>query len=217
MLKLSMNVENRRRNVLCLGAHCDDIEIGCGGSLLEMIGGESEISITWIIFCADKTRKEEAKRSFGLFMDPVKEKRIEIKDGRDGFLPYYGKEVKEQFEELKLEVNPDIIFTHQRNDLHQDHRLISELTWNTFRDHLILEYEIPKYDGDWGNPNVFIEIGCETSRRKIKTIMDAYRSQVPKHWFTEDTFLSHMRLRGMESNSYSGMAEGFHCRKIVLE
>ncbi len=127
-----------------------------------------------------------------------------------------GAEVKDYFERLKGELSPDVVFTHQRADLHQDHRLVSELTWNTFRNHLVLEYEIPKYDGDIGSPNVFVPLSESVSARKIDALLEHFASQRDKRWFTRDLFEASLRLRGMESNSPSGHAEAFYCRKLVL-
>ncbi|MEI2579606.1 PIG-L deacetylase family protein [Scytonema sp. PRP1] len=127
-----------------------------------------------------------------------------------------GIEIKEFFEQLKQDYNPDLIFTHSRHDLHQDHRLIYDFTWNTFRNHLILEYEIPKYDGDLGNPNFFVHLDEETCQDKIKNIIDSFPSQKGKQWFTQETFLSILRLRGIESNAPNKYAEAFYCRKVVF-
>ena len=203
-------------HILCIGAHCDDIEIGCGGTILKLLEGNSNISFTWVVFCSNEKRGGEAIESAQAFLSTAKEKNITLNKFRDGFLPYSGYEVKDQFEKLKQTVNPDLIFTPYRNDLHQDHRLVSELTWNTFRDHLIMEYEIPKYDGDLGSPNVFVHIDHSTCQRKIKHVLDCYESQKSKKWFTEDLFLSLFRIRGMESNSPSNYAEAFYYRKMVL-
>ncbi|MGA8143047.1 MAG: PIG-L family deacetylase, partial [Candidatus Acidiferrales bacterium] len=139
-----------------------------------------------------------------------------LKTFPDGFMPFVGAELKAVFEELKKSISPDLIFTHYRKDAHQDHRQVSELTWNTFRDHLILEYEIPKYDGDMGQPNTFVPLGAETYQKKVRYLMDAFQSQQSKRWFQQDTFLSLMRLRGMECNAPSGYAEAFYGRKLVL-
>jgi LmbE family N-acetylglucosaminyl deacetylase len=172
--------------------------------------------VHWVIFSTDRQRKQEALTSAKEFLRGTKWKKIIIKNFRNSYFPYYGKEIKDFFEKLKTECSPDIVFTHYRNDLHQDHRLISELTWNTFRNHFILEYEVPKYDGDFGNPNFFVHLDESTCRRKVESILKYYNTQREKHWFTEDTFYSMLRLRGMESNSQSKFAEGFYCRKIVL-
>src|SRR6202041_1090143 len=139
-----------------------------------------------------------------------------VKAFPDGFMPAVSGEVKKVFEELKQTISPDVVFTHNRKDAHQDHRLISELTWNTFRDHLILEYEIPKYDGDLGQPSVFVPLEVGAYERKVRCIIDAFESQRSKRWFQPETFLSLMRLRGMECNAPSGYAESFYCRKMVL-
>jgi len=201
-------------NVLCLGAHSDDIEIGCGGTVLELNERYPGATFHWVVFSATGEREAEAKRAAELFAGAGL-RGPHLKDFRDGFMPYSGGEIKTVFEELKP-VNPDVIFTHRRDDAHQDHRLLSELTWNTFRDHLILEYEIPKYDGDMGQPNMFAPLKPETCKAKVRHIIDAFPSQRGKRWFEESTFLSLMRLRGMECNSESGYAEGFYCRKMVF-
>ena len=202
-------------SILCVGAHCDDIEIGCGGTLLELTR-QRPCRVVWAIFSSDQEREREARRSAAAFLKDAAEVTLIIKEHRDGFLPYVGAQVKDDFEALKPQVAPDLIFTHYRHDLHQDHRLACELTWNTFRNHLILEYEIPKYDGDLGNPNAFMPLPQDVCRRKAAILRESYASQSTKSWFTEDLFLGLMRLRGMEGASPSGFAEAFHCRKISL-
>ena len=203
--------------VLCLGAHSDDIEIGCGGTILKLIADYPHLDVTWIVFGAGGVRVTEARSSAGDFLKQVKEKQITVKGFRDGFFPYIGGEIKDYFEQLKGELSPDLIFTHYRDDLHQDHRLINELTWNTFRDHLILEYEIPKYDGDLGSPNVFVHLDENTCKTKIGYLLAHFKSQHSRRWFTEDTFLAIMRLRGMESNAPGKYAEAFYTRKLNLQ
>jgi LmbE family N-acetylglucosaminyl deacetylase len=215
MLGLAVDT-SKPLTILCLGAHCDDIEIGCGGSLLQIIHRYSNVTCHWVTFCATDVRAAETRVSANLFLKKVMKKKIRIYQFRDGFLPWVGNEVKEKFEDLKTECNPDIIFTHFHEDFHQDHRLVSELTWNTFRDHLILEYEIPKYDGDLGRPNLFVPVDEDNCKKKIKTITKCYLSQKTKSWFTEDLFWSLLRLRGMECNAPSRYAEAFHCRKMVI-
>ncbi len=202
--------------ILCLGCHSDDIEIGCGGVILRLAKQYPDCVFHWVVFSASGVREEEARRAAELFAGPRRLKGLLLKGFPDGFMPWVGGEVKAVFEELKGEVSPDVIFTHNRNDAHQDHRLIAELTWNTFRNHLILEYEIPKYDGDMGQPNVFAPLKKELSRKKAQYIVETFRSQRGKRWFEEETFLSLMRLRGMECNAESGYAEAFYCRKLVL-
>jgi LmbE family N-acetylglucosaminyl deacetylase len=202
--------------VLAIGAHADDIEIGCGGTILRLVGEHRDLAVDWVVLSGDGDRGAEATESAAAFLDGAAERRIMVERFRDGFLPYDGGAVKEVFERLKSEVAPDVVFTHRLEDRHQDHRLVAELTWNTFRDHLILEYEIPKYDGDLGSPNVFVHLDEKTARRKAALLMEFFPSQGGKPWFTEDLFLSLMRLRGMEAASPSGYAEGFYGRKIVL-
>src|SRR5271165_7024722 len=178
--------------ILCVGAHSDDIEIGCGGTILRLAEQHPGSAFHWVVFSANGVRAAEARRSAQLFVGSTGLRGPLLKTFRDGFMPFVGAEVKEVFEELKA-VSPDLIFTHNRKDAHQDHRLIAELTWNTFRDHMILEYEIPKYDGDLGQPQVFVPLTLETCRQKVRNIMDAFPSQHGKRWFQEDTFLSLLR------------------------
>jgi LmbE family N-acetylglucosaminyl deacetylase len=201
--------------LLCLGAHSDDIEIGCGGTLLLLKELFPLLKFHWVVFSAAGTRGEEAARGAKLFTGGCENKLV-LKDYRDGFLPYNGAQVKEFFEEIKTSVNPDLIFTQWGGDSHQDHRVLSELTWNTFRNHLILEYEIPKYDGDMGRPNVFVPLERPHYEEKIENLFTAFGTQRSKRWFDRETFRGLMRLRGMESNSPSGYAEAFHVRKVVL-
>lgn len=215
MLKVNF-AQKKSCRVLCLGAHSDDIEIGCGGTILKLIENYPDMEFYWVVFSANQQRAQEVSESADIFLRHAKEKSIVIKNFRDGFFPYIGLEIKEYFEQLKQEFSPDLILTHYRNDLHQDHRLISELTWNTFRDHLILEYEIPKYDGDLGCPNFFVHLSETTCRRKIKHILDSFKTQAENQWFSEQTFLAILRLRGIESNAPDKYAEAFYCRKMVL-
>jgi LmbE family N-acetylglucosaminyl deacetylase len=201
--------------VLCLGSHSDDIEIGCGGTILRIINDYPDVNFHWVVFSADGVRKAEAQCAAKLFAGDRIE-RLLLKQFPDGFMPFIGAEVKAVFEELKLSISPDLIFTHQAHDAHQDHRLLSELTWNTFPNHLILEYEIPKYDGDLGRPSVFVPLTEEMRLSKVSNLMNSFVSQNSKQWFDESTFLGLMRLRGMECNAPSGYAEAFYCRKLVI-
>jgi LmbE family N-acetylglucosaminyl deacetylase len=203
-------------HILCLGSHSDDIEIGCGGTILRLADQYPGCAFHWVVFSAIGEREAEARRAAELFVGPTSLRGPVLKSFPDGFMPFVGGEVKAVFEELKRAVSPDLIFTHNRKDAHQDHRLLAELTWNTFRNHLILEYEIPKYDGDLGQPSVFVQLPEEVCQKKIGYLMDAFQSQHAKRWFQPETFFSLMRLRGMECNSPSGYAEAFYCRKIVL-
>jgi LmbE family N-acetylglucosaminyl deacetylase len=208
--------ETDELQILCLGAHADDIEIGCGGTILRLAEQYPGCVLHWVVFSATGVREAEARRAVALFAGSTTLKGLLLKAFPDGFMPFVGAEVKAAFEELKQTVSPDVIFTHNRRDAHQDHRLIAELTWNTFRNHLILEYEIPKYDGDLGHPGLFVPLSLEAYQTKVRYIMDAFQSQHSKRWFEEETFLSLMRLRGMECNAPSGYAEAFYCRKLVL-
>lgn len=216
MIKLKLSEKSQGLKILCLGAHSDDIEIGCGGTILRLLDEYPECAVYWVVFSAIGVRKDEAQRGAESFVGSNGLGRLMLREFRDGFMPFVGSDVKDVFEELKGMVSPDLIFTHRRDDAHQDHRLISELTWNTFRDHFILEYEIPKYDGDMGQPGVFVPLESAIYQKKVHNIMEAFQSQRSKRWFEESTFLSLMRLRGMECNAPSGYAEAFFCRKLVL-
>jgi LmbE family N-acetylglucosaminyl deacetylase len=202
------------RQVLCLGAHSDDIEIGCGGTVLRLASLYPNADFHWVVFSAPGRRREEAESSAGQFLRGACSKTIELRSFRDGFFPYVGADIKEFFEDLQKRVDPHIIFTHHGHDMHQDHRLVSELTWNTFRDHMILEYEIPKYDGGLGSPNLFVQLTQDERRRKIDVLLAEFPSQATKKWFDEATFDALLRLRGVESNSPSGYSEAFYCRKL---
>lgn len=201
--------------VLVVGCHSDDIEIGCGATLLALTRAQPHVEVTWVVLSAHGDRVDEAQSSAARFLAASAQCDVRVHDFRDGFFPYVGGEVKEVFESLK-DAEPQVVLTHTRFDLHQDHRLVSELTWNTFRDQLILEYEVPKYDGDMSAPNAFVPLSERLSQRKIEHLMDHFASQRSKHWFREDLFSSLLRLRGMECNSPSSHAEAFYCRKAVL-
>jgi len=217
MIQLSLDGATRGGlKILCLGSHSDDIEIGCGGTVLRLAGQYPNCTFYWVVFSATGVRALEAKFAAERFTSAAHLVGPVLKSFQDGFLSFVGSEVKAVFEELKKEFSPDLIFTHNRKDAHQDHRLIAELTWNTFRNHLILEYEIPKYDGDLGQPGFFVPLQPETCQNKVQFIMEAFKSQNSKHWFQPETFFSLMRLRGMECNAPNGYAEAFYCRKMVL-
>lgn len=217
MIQLNLNVaKTGPLNVLCLGCHSDDIEIGCGGTILRLAEEYPGAVFHWVVFSAVGVRREEAQHAAALFAGATRLKGPLLHAFQDGFMPFVGAEVKAIFEELKQSVAPDLIFTQNRKDFHQDHRLIGELTWNTFRNHFILEYEIPKYDGDLGQPTVFAPLELSVCQKKVRYLLEAFQSQRSKRWFQEDTFLSLMRLRGMECNALSGYAEAFYCHKLVL-
>ena len=202
--------------VLALGAHADDIEIGCGGTLLRLAAENRELEVRWVVLCSTPERAAEARASAAAFLQAGTPNRIVVGAHRDGFLPYDGAVVKDEFEALKRDFQPDVVLTPFREDRHQDHRKVSELTWNTWRDHLILEYEIPKYDGDFGSPNVFAPLPAALLERKIELIVKAFPSQASKAWFSPELFRSVARIRGMECNAPEHYAEAFYCRKVVF-
>lgn len=199
--------------VLAIGAHADDIEIGCGGTLLR-IAEDSSARFRFVILSASAERADEARASARQLLGDRVE--VEVADFRDGYLPYAGAPLKERFDELGRAVAPDVVFTAYGADRHQDHRLVSELTWNTFRDHLILEYEIPKFDGDLGSPGAFVELGRPILDRKLGHLRGAFPSQAGKPWFNDETFQALARLRGIECRAISGYAEAFYARKLRL-
>jgi LmbE family N-acetylglucosaminyl deacetylase len=207
--------ERRPLRVLALGAHADDIEIGCGGTML-MLFRQAEVEVTWVVFAAAGPREGEARESFEAFAADARSSTVQCHAFRDGYFPYVGGEVKDVFESLKGSVEPDVIFTHARHDRHQDHRAVSDLTWNTWRDHLVLEYEIPKFDGDLGRPNVFVPLSADVVERKLALLEHHFPTQAGKHWFDRETFVGLMRLRGMEAAAPSRFAEAFTSRKVLL-
>ena len=204
------------KRILCLGAHGDDIEIGCGGTILSLIEESNRIEFYWLVLSSNPRRAKEAERSANAFLGSAPNKTVVVKSFRDGFLPYLGPPVKECFEELKKVFAPDVIFTHCRHDLHQDHRLVCELTWNTFRDHFILEYEIPKYDADLRSPNFFVPLSETQARKKVKSLIQYFTTQQNKSWFSEELFYGLMRLRATEVASPTRYSEAFYCRKALL-
>jgi LmbE family N-acetylglucosaminyl deacetylase len=204
------------REILCLGAHSDDIEIGCGGTVLELVAANPGLRVTWVVFSGNTKREAEARRASRQFLRDAGATQVITRQQRDGFFPSQTTEIKEFFEQLKTTCSPDLIFTHYRDDRHQDHRTISDLTWNTFRNHLVLEYEIPKYDGDLATPNVFVPVGRRHAQRKVGVLLSAFKSQVGQHWFTPELFFGLMTLRGIECCAESGYAEAFHSRKAIM-
>ncbi|HEY2548896.1 MAG TPA: PIG-L deacetylase family protein [Candidatus Acidoferrum sp.] len=217
MLSFALGDKQRPlRRVLCLGAHCDDIEIGCGGTLLRLQKQNPRLEFYWVVFSSTPKRKREAAKSAQLFLSSAGASRVVIKKFRDSYFPSQSSRIKDSFELLQKSFAPDLVFTHCRGDLHQDHSLICELTWNSFRNHLILEYEIPKYEGDLGSPNFFVGLPESLCRQKIDLILRCFESQKSKHWFEEETFRALLRLRGIESNVPEKYAEGFYCRKLAL-
>lgn len=204
------------RDVLAIGCHSDDIEIGAGGSLLTLTRAVPGLRVHWVVLAAAGARADEARASAADFLASAAEPVVVLHEFRDGFLPYEGTAVKEAFEDLKARVDPQLILTHWSGDFHQDHRLASELTWNTFRRHTILEYEIPKVDGDLGRPNVYLPLTEAVAREKVELLSRHFGTQRSKHWFDADTFLGLMRLRGLEAVAPDRYAEAFHARKLTL-
>jgi LmbE family N-acetylglucosaminyl deacetylase len=203
------------RRVLCLGAHSDDIEIGCGGSILQLAAARPDLEIYWVVFSANAPRRAEALASAEAFLANVSARNVTVHAFRDGYFPFEGAAIKDEFEALKP-LAPDLVFTHCRHDLHQDHALLCQLAYNTFRDHLILEYEIPKWDGDLRTPNVYLPLTTAAAARKIELLMQQFATQRSRDWFTADTFQALMRIRGLEARAAEGLAEGFYTRKLIL-
>jgi LmbE family N-acetylglucosaminyl deacetylase len=204
-------------SVLCLGAHSDDIEIGAGATLLSLITRGIRLNVHWCVLSGGDDRKREARASAMDFLADAENTQIEAMAFRDGFFPDEGEAIKSWFEALKRRTNPDLILTHRREDAHQDHRLVCRLTWNTFRDHCILEYEIPKWDGDLGQANVYMPVPASALQRKIDFLMKHFGSQRSKQWFDPETFRGLARIRGMECRAPEGYAEAFFGRKLSLD
>lgn len=204
------------RSILCLGAHSDDIEIGAGGAIFNLANAYPGLAIHWVVFSASGQRKIEAETSAREFVGNSADCTLDLHEFRDGFFPFAGSEIKDRFEALKGVCSPDLIFTHHRADMHQDHRIVGELTWNTFRDHTILEYEIPKYEGGLVTPNTYVELDERTMHRKIEILMDIFATQRRRSWFKAENFRALALLRGLEANASTGYAEGFHCAKLTF-
>jgi LmbE family N-acetylglucosaminyl deacetylase len=203
-------------SVLCVGAHADDIEIGAGATILGWIKRGVRLEVHWAVLGATGRRREEAHASAKEFLAGTARATIDLAAFKDGFFPYQGAELKAWFESLKERVSPHIILSHWRGDAHQDHREVSQLTWSTFRDHIILEYEIPKWDGDLHQPNVYIPTSRTLMERKAKLLHDHFGTQRSKDWFDARTFMGLARLRGAECRAPEGFAEAFYGRKLAL-
>jgi LmbE family N-acetylglucosaminyl deacetylase len=203
------------KRILCIGAHSDDIEIGCGGTMLRLLDEHPGVSVLWVVMGGNDQREQEARASAERFLKTAGSSEVRVRKFRDAYLPFMGEQVKDYVESLKS-FEPDLIFTHRKEDAHQDHRLIGELTWNAFRNHAILEYEIPKYDGDLGHPNLFVPLDEAVCRRKIELLMEGFPTQAGRQWFSADTFWAMLRIRGVECNSPARFAEAFGCRKMAI-
>jgi LmbE family N-acetylglucosaminyl deacetylase len=216
-LTLPMPTEGKPRRVLCIGAHCDDIEIGCGGALLQLQKAGGNSIIDWIVLTGEEARRAETTSAMELLIEPACRGELLFGGFPDSRLPTMYGELKDFFSALRTRLNiPDIVFCHTRDDAHQDHRLVNEMVWGAFRDHLVLEYEIVKWDGDLGKPNLYVPLDQDVVDRKLDVLMQVYASQRSKSWFTPDTFLAMSRLRGVECRSPSGHAEGFYARKVLV-
>ena len=217
MLKLRLEqFDPPLKHILCLGAHCDDLEIGAGGTLLRLLRERPGSTVHWVVFASNAERAAEARGAAAEVLAGAARSNVEINAFRESFFPYLGSSIKERFEQIKAAVNPDLVLTHRTRDLHQDHRTIAELTWNTFRDHLIFEFEIPKYEGDLGQPNLFVPLTHADAERKMALILRHFPSQASRRWFRKETFEAILRLRGIECNAPEGFAEAFHVRKLVV-
>lgn len=216
MLGLKFENLGRPPTLLCLGAHCDDIEIGCGGALVRWSQEYPGARVVWAIFSGEPGREQESRAAAARLLPGAPGCELRFLDFRDRFFFSQAVQIKEAFDALKAAVQPDVLFTHHLQDRHQDHALIADLTWNTFRSHLILEYEIPKYEGDLGHPNVFVPLSAAELDRKVECLLESFPSQRSRAWFTADTFRALARLRGIESGAASGFAEAFHARKLCL-
>lgn len=202
--------------ILCLGAHSDDIEIGCGGTILRLLAERPGCSVHWVVLSSTPEREREARASAADFLAQARECSVIVQTFRESYFPYVGAEIKDFFESIKRSVQPDVIFCHHRNDLHQDHRMVAELAWNTFRDHLVIEYEIAKYEGDLGTPNLFVPLTRQVAGRKVELLLQHFATQSSRTWFRADVFHGLMSIRGVECNAEEGRAEAFHTRKVVL-
>lgn len=217
MLKLLPGLPtDRPARLLCIGAHSDDLEIGCGATVLTWLAAWPAIEVTWVVLSASGERRLEASRSAQALLQPAASVRIELAEFRDGYLPSQQADVKQFFEALKGSTDPDLILTHFLGDRHQDHRLAAELTWNTWRDHLVCEYEIAKFEGDLGQPNLYVPVSAESVTKKTGHLEQHFGSQRSRSWFRTENFEALMRIRGLECRSPTGFAEAFHARKLIV-
>jgi LmbE family N-acetylglucosaminyl deacetylase len=216
MRALGLAAPGDRLSILCLGAHSDDIEIGAGGTLLSLQERGVRLDVHWCVLSGVGEREGEARTSASEFLSAAERSQIEIMSFRDSFFPEQGDAIKSWFAALRERVDPDLILTHRRGDAHQDHRHVCRLTWNTFRDHCILEYEIPKWDGDLGQPNLYVPVSSGALNRKVDLLLRHFGSQRSKQWFDSETFMGLARLRGMECRAPERYAEAFVARKMVL-
>lgn len=213
MLQFRFATDHRPLTILLVGAHCDDIEIGCGGAVQRLLSNHPAARFVWVTLSSDEQRSAETRAAAARLLEGAVDAVVRVEEFKGSYFPHCGPALKDYFETLKA-FNPDLILTHCRHDLHQDHRVVNELTWNTFRDHAILEYEIPKFDGDMGAPNVFFALSRAEMKRKCDVLIECFPSQQRRQWFTRDTFEAIARLRGIECNAPEGYAEAFYSRKL---
>jgi len=216
MRSLGLAGDTPLRRVLAIGAHSDDLELGCGGTVLALTRANPGLAVDWVVLAAEGDRADEARRCADVLLAGAGERSVEVHGFRDGYLPHAAAGVKDAFEALKSRPAPDLVLTHTRDDLHQDHRLVCELTWNTFRDHVVLEYEIPKWDGDTGRPNVYVALEEAVVQQKLDLLGAHFETQRGKDWYDVEVFRGLMRIRGMECRAPSGYAEAFVARKLTL-
>jgi LmbE family N-acetylglucosaminyl deacetylase len=216
MRALRFAAAGERLSVLCLGAHSDDIEIGAGATFLTWIDEGLELDVLWCVLSGASIREEEARKSACDFLLGAVRIQVEVMPFKDGLFPTQGEQIKTWFELLKARTEPDLILTHRHDDAHQDHREVCRHTWNTFRNHLILEYEIPKWDGDLGQPNLYVPVAAAVIAKKTELLMRHFGTQRSKHWFDEETFKGLARLRGMECRAPERYAEAFFAHKMIL-
>ncbi len=217
MLDLVANLPARRTaRILCVGAHCDDIEIGCSGALQVLLKRRPNAVVDWVVLSGTPERRKEARDSMMRLIRPRQRGVLQFGDFPDGQFPAHYGPIKELFESLKQLPAPQLVFCHERSDRHQDHRFVNEMVWNTFRDHLVLEYEVPKWDGGLGEPNLYVPVSAQQLRAKVKHLLAAYASQRRRDWFTSETFVALARLRGIECRAPGGYAEAFYLRKARL-
>ena len=216
MLRATLGNPSLPLKLLCLGAHADDIEIGCGGTLLRLLRERPGSLVHWVVFAANTVREAEARASAADFLISAGASKVIVHHFRESYFPSIVAEIKDAFEAIKLELQPDLVLCHRKVDAHQDHRVVAELAWNTFRDHTIWEYEIPKYDGDLGLPNLFVPLTRADAERKVDLLLKHFQSQASRAWFRPDTFHSLMGVRAIECNAVEGRAEAFYVRKLVV-
>lgn len=207
---------DRALQIVCIGAHCDDIEIGCGGSLVALSQAYPLSHFHCWVFSGNAARAAESRACLTQLLD-AERFTLQVFDHRDGYFPAQWAQVKERLATLSQTINADLVFTHTARESHQDHRVLAELTWNHFRRHTVLEYEIAKYEGDLGRANFYIPLSTEQFEAKLSALLSAFPSQASKGWFTRNTFEAIARLRGVESHATSGYAEAFRARKSVLD